>query len=164
MTIEEKFKNRLGWNEVLGLKYSSYHNLEGIDCLQEVWEKEGKVESIWFTFCTDEVNDLTEFNLLDLVFNLNIINIEDVKEMWWDEDGLNTGSIWHKQEGFTYLMLHSYEYYYETLKITKEAGFDNNLSEGETNYSLPVHPQTEGTISIEELLKPGKFYRETDED
>ena len=164
MSIEEKFKNRLGWNEVLGLKYSSYHNLEGIDCLQEVWEKEGKVESIWFTFCTDEVNDLTEFNLLDLVFNLNIINIEDVKEMWWDEDGLDTGSMWHKQEGFTYLMLHSWEYYSETLKITKEAGFDDDLSEGEKNSLWQVHPQTEGTISIEELLKPGKFYRETEEE
>jgi hypothetical protein len=164
MTIEEKFKNRLGWNEVLGLKYSTYHNLEGIDCLQEVWEKEGKVESIWFTFCTDEVNDLTEYNLIDLVFNPNIINIEDLEEMWWDEDGLDTGSMWHKQEGFTYLMLHSWKYYSETLKITKEAGFDDDLSEGEKNSSLPVHPRTKGTIPLEELLKPGKFYRDTEED
>lgn len=158
MSIEEKFKNRLGLNEVLGLKNYTYHNFEGIDCLQEIWEKEGKVESIWFTFCTDEVNDLTEEYLLDSCWN--VINIEDVEEMWVDKNGeIDTGYMCHKQGEFTYLMLHSWEYYSETLKITKEAGFDNDL-----NYSLPVNPRTEGTIPIEELLKPGKFYRDTEED
>jgi hypothetical protein len=163
MSIEEKFKNRLGWNKVLGLKNYTYHNLEGIHCLQEIWENEGKVESIWFTFCTDEVNDLTEEYLFNSCWN--VINLEDVKEMWVDKNGeIETGFICHKQEGFTYLILHSWDYYPEILKITKEAGFDNDLSEGEKNYSLPINPQTEGTITMEELLKPGKFYRDTEKD
>jgi hypothetical protein len=41
-----------------------------------------------------------------------------------------------------------------------EEDFDNTQSDIE--YDLPNHPQTRGTITADELLTPGRFYKDTD--
>jgi hypothetical protein len=41
-----------------------------------------------------------------------------------------------------------------------EEGFDD--VESDVEYNLPNNPMTKGTITAAELLKPGKFFKDTD--
>jgi hypothetical protein len=123
MSIEEKFKNRVVLSEVFSSETFKHLNLNGIDCIQETWEKYDE-KWIWVTFCRNEVEGIAHDYLIKLFLNLN----NNLVFEWIDDEG----------EDFTYLVF--------------------TLIEEDTKLS---QPQTEGTISIDELLKPGKFYQES---
>jgi hypothetical protein len=107
----------------LAQKHSSTSTYNGIDCIQETWEKYDE-KWIWVTFCRNEVEGIAHDYLIKLFLNLN----NNLVFEWIDDEG----------EDFTYLVF--------------------TLIEEDTKLS---QPQTEGTISIDELLKPGKFYQES---
>jgi hypothetical protein len=123
MSIEEKFKNRVVLSEVFSSETFKHLNLNGIDCIQETWEKYDETW-IWVTFCRNEVEGIAHDYLIKLFLNLN----NNLVFEWIDDEG----------EDFTYLVFTLIE---EDAKLSQ--------------------PQTEGTISIDELLKPGKFYQES---
>jgi hypothetical protein len=149
MSIEEKFKNRAVLSEVLNPEKFKHLNLNGIDCIQETWESNDETW-IWVTFCKNEVEGIADDSLIDLFLNFN----PNLVFEWIDDEG----------EEFTYLLFNLIADNSEHQKIKKEGTKDTLEVMGPEDNLFAPNPQTKGTIKAEELLKPGKFYKESDDD